>query len=218
MDDHDWEVTSVLKSRPVYANVAAGRGTVAPLGTVAVNGSRYNPILPSTVFGAHLTGVQSDGQLDPEVEQSLIQDLSTISSSDDKDHRKKSDVPSAENHHYLFRMSHSYQEIMNPRNAINRFNNGSVKHVSGVKYAAESDEAQVDDDQQAERSWKRLERLGGDYSRVSNPLSLLPADNGSTNRKAVLENVSQLLSQNQSIGLQDKKKMLKAVEKGLGSY
>jgi len=217
-DEIDWEVSSVVKSRPIYANIAASRGTWAPLGTAAVNGRNYNPLLSGTTFSAHLTGVRSNGDLDPEVEESVIHDLTAISNSD-KDHRKKSDIPSTENQYYLFHMTQNFQEVTNPRNPINRFNNGNVKHVTGIKYEAESDEVQSTSDQQAEKSWKRLERLGGDYSRAGDPLSLLPASGKvSANGKAVLENVGQLLSQNKSIGLQDKKKMLKAVEKGLGGY
>ncbi|KAF9366803.1 hypothetical protein BGX34_006072 [Mortierella sp. NVP85] len=217
-DENDWEVSSVVKSRPIYANIAASRGTWAPLGTAAVNGRNYNPLYPGTTFSAHLTGVRSNGDLDPEVEESVIHDLTAISNGD-KDHRKKSDLPSTENQYYLLHMTQNFQEITNPRNPINRFNNGNVKHVAGIKYEAESHEVQSTSDQQAEKSWKRLERLGGDYSRAGDPLSLLPAsEKVSANGKAVLENVSQLLSQNKSIGLQDKKKMLRAVEKGLGGY
>lgn len=213
-DEIDWEITSVFKPRPIYANVAAGRGTVAPLGTIAVNGSHYNPLPPGTAFLAHLTGVRANGELDPEVEQSLIQDLAKVSSDESKDHRNKLDLPSTENHHYLFRLAQTYQEIMNPRNTINRFNNGNVKHIADIKY-----DDIGSDDLQTEKAWKRLELLGGDYTRASDPLSLLPpSGNDGANRKTVLDNVGQLLGQNRSIGLQDKKKLLKVVDKILGVF
>ncbi|KAG0368269.1 hypothetical protein BC939DRAFT_454153 [Gamsiella multidivaricata] len=216
-DKIDWEVTSVTSSRPLYANVAAGRGMIAPLGTAAINSTDYNPILPGTVFSAHVTGVRADGDLDPEVEQGLIQDLAAIQDDKDKDHRKKSDV-SVENQPFLLRMTQNYQEIINPRNAINRFNNGKLGHVANIKYETGSDEVSGTGDQQAEKSWKRLERLGGDYTRPSAPFSLLRSSKGGENGQVLLSNVSQLIGQNQSIGLEDKKKFLKAVEKGLGGY
>ncbi|KAF9904568.1 hypothetical protein BX616_001250 [Lobosporangium transversale] len=220
-DKIDWEVSSVFESRPVYANVAAGRGAVAPLGTAAVNSNSYNTILPGTALSVHVTGVRANGDLDPEVEQSLIQDLAPIANNNDKDHRKKSDVSSVENQPILFHLTHNYQEILNPRNAVNRFNNGGVKHVANIGYEVSSDEfkgAAGVEDQQAEKSWKRLERLGGDYTRASAPGSLLNYKNVGKEGRTVLDNVGQLIGQNRSIGLEDKKKYLKAVEKGLGSY
>ncbi|KAF9998825.1 hypothetical protein BGZ80_006983 [Entomortierella chlamydospora] len=220
-DKIDWEVSSVFESRPLYANIAASRGTVAQLGTAAVTNPSYNPIFPGTAFAAHISGVNADGKLDPEVEQSLIQDIAPIQADKDKDHRKKSDVPSVENQPVLFRLTQNFQEVMNPRIAINKFNNGNVKHVAEIQYEIGSDDVQgaaASDDKQAEKSWKRLERLGGDYSRAAAPLSLLKESKSGEGGKTVMENVSQLLGQNQSIGLEDKKKFLKAVEKSLGGY
>ncbi|KAF9109251.1 hypothetical protein BGX27_007827 [Mortierella sp. AM989] len=219
VDKIDWDVSSVFESRPLYANIAAGRGTVAPLGTAAVSSSSYNPILPGTAISAHISGVRADGDLDPETKQDLIRDLATIHADKTKDHRKKSDAPSAENQPILVRMTQNFQEIMNPRNTINMFNNGNAKHVAGIQYEVGSDEAPgaaASDDKQAEKSWKRLERLGGDYSRAIDPKSLLKNSKPGEEGRAVMENVSQLLGQNQSIGLEDKKKFLKAVEKSLG--
>ncbi|KAI8604537.1 hypothetical protein EDD21DRAFT_366000 [Dissophora ornata] len=218
-DKIDWEVSSVVESRPLYANVAASRGTVAPLGTIAVNGDNYNPLLPGTAFSAHITGVRANGDLDPEVEQSLIQDLASIQGDKEKDHRKKSDIPSVENRSFLLRMSQNYQEVLNPRNVVNRFNNGNAKNVAGITYENGSDEVeQAQGDQQAEKSWKRLERLGGDYTRASDPLSLLSSSKPGENAQDLLKHISQTVGQNQSIGLEDKKKLLKAMEKGLAGY
>ncbi|KAF9286927.1 hypothetical protein BGZ68_002413 [Mortierella alpina] len=216
----DWEVSSVFESRPVYANIAAGRGTVAPIGVNNTNNSNnvVGTLLPGTAFSAHVSGVRSYGDFDPEAEQRLIQELAPIQAYKDKDHRKASDV-SAENQKFLFhQLSSNFQEIMNPRNDINRFNNGNVKHVAGIQYVAGSDEVQAAGDQQMEKSWKRLERLGGDYSRASAPLSLLGVKHNGEKGQALLEDVSMLIGQNQSIGLEDKKKFMKAVEKNLSGY
>ncbi|KAF9350484.1 hypothetical protein BGX26_011342 [Mortierella sp. AD094] len=220
-DNIDWEVSSVFESRALYANIAASRGTVAQLGTAAVSSASYNSILPGTAFAAHISGVRADGKFDPEVEQSLIQEIAPIQADKTKDHRKKSDVPSVENQPILSHLTQNFQEITNPRIAINQFNNGNVKHVAGIQYEIGSDDVQgaaASDDKQAEKSWKRLERLGGDYSRAAAPRSLLKESKVGKDGQAVMENVSQLLGQNQSIGLEDKKKFLKAVEKGLGGY
>ncbi|CAO3572450.1 unnamed protein product [Mortierella alpina] len=216
----DWEVSSVFESRPLYANVAAGRGTVAPLGINNTNNTNnvVGTLLPGTAFSAHVSGVRCYGDFDPEVEQRLIQELAPIQESKDKDHRKASDV-SAENQKFLLhQLSSNFQEIMNPRNDINRFNNGNVKHTADIQYVAGSDEVQATGDQQMEKSWKRLERLGGDYSRASSPLSLLNVKRHGEKGQILLEDVSQLIGQNQSIGLEDKKKFMKAVEKNLSGY
>ncbi|KAG0359111.1 hypothetical protein BG005_001340 [Podila minutissima] len=227
-DKVDWAITSVLESRPLYGNVASGKGAVAPLGTAAVNSSHaagfsqssdiYSINMPGTAFSAETVGVRADGDFDPEVEQSLIQELGALQSNKDKDHRKASDV-SVDNQKLAFHMTHNYQEIMNPRNVINRFNNGNVKHMAGTKYEIGSDEVASAGKDQAEKSWKRLERLGGDYTRASNPLSLL-TNKPKTGKSgsALLESISPLIGQNQSIGLEDKKKLMKALEKGLGAY
>ncbi|KAG0253825.1 hypothetical protein BG011_006136 [Mortierella polycephala] len=225
-DQAEWEVSSVLEPRPAFANIAAGRGTTAPLGINNTNNANdvMGTALPGTAFSAHISGVRSHGDLDPEVEQSLIQELSTIQQDKEKDHRKVADLsPAAQVEHQKFlfhRLTNNFQEILNPRNPINRFNNGNVKHMANNQYVTGSDEVVALGDQQLEKSWKRLERLGGDYSRSIDPLSLLgdAGKVGGPSGKAVLENVSQLIGQNQSIGLEDKKKMLKAVEKGLGGY
>ncbi|KAF9944347.1 hypothetical protein BGZ70_004735 [Mortierella alpina] len=219
-DKVDWEISSVFESRPLYANVAAGRGTVAPLGINNTNNSNnvVGTLLPGTAFSAHVSGVRCYGDFDPEVEQRLIQELAPIQASKDKDHRKASDV-SAENQKFLIhQLSSNYQEIMNPRNDINRFNNGNVKHVAGIQYVAGSDEVQAAGDQQMEKSWKRLERLGGDYTRASSPLSLLGVKHDGEKGQTLIEDVSQLIGQNQSIGLEDKKKFMKTVEKNLSGY
>ncbi|KAG0338671.1 hypothetical protein BG000_003607 [Podila horticola] len=225
-DKVDWAITSVLESRPLYANVASGKGTVAPLGTAAVNNSHtgfsqssdiYSINMPGTAFSAETVGVRADGDFDPEIEQSLIQELGPLQSNKDKDHRKASDV-SLDNKKFAFHMTHNYQEIMNPRNAINRFNNGNVKHMAATKYEIGSDEVASAGKDQAEKSWKRLERLGGDYTRASNPLSLLAKPKSGKSGSALLESISPLIGQNQSIGLEDKKKFMKALEKGLGGY
>ncbi|KAF9208702.1 hypothetical protein BGZ49_007886 [Haplosporangium sp. Z 27] len=218
-DNIDWEVTSVFESRPLYSNIVAGRGTVAPLGTIAVNGAAYNTTLPGTALSPHILGVRIDGDFDPETKQSLIQDIALIQADESKDHRKKSDVPSPENQPILFNLTQNFQEIMNPRIPINQFNNGNAKNAVGIRYEIGSDNIQgsaASDDKQAEKSWKRLERLGGDYTRASAPLSLLKTDKVGKEGLSVMESVNQLLGQNQSIGLEDKKKFLKAVEKGLG--
>ncbi|KAG0325781.1 hypothetical protein BGZ99_000158 [Dissophora globulifera] len=223
-EEIDWEVSSVLKSRPLYANIAAGRGTIPELGTAAVSGSQYNTALPGTAISAHITGVRTHGVFDPEVEQSLIQDLATVTLQADKDHRKKADLTSVENQPVLFNLTHNVQEVMNPRNKINRFNNGNIKHVANISYdSSASDEVSSSGtsstDLQQERSWKRLERLGGDYTRASSPSSLLASKAvASENGKALFETVSRLVGQNQSIGLEDKKRFMKAIEKGLGGY
>ncbi|KAF9954439.1 hypothetical protein BGZ72_004601 [Mortierella alpina] len=219
-DKVDWEISSVFESRPVYANIAAGRGTVAPLGINNTNNTSnvVGALLPGTAFSAHVSGVRAYGDFDPEVEQRLIQELTPIQASKDKDHRKASDV-SAENQKFLFhQLSSNFQEIMNPRNDISRFNNGNAKHVAGIQYVAGSDDVQAAGDQQMEKSWSRLERLGGDYSRASAPLSLLDIKHAGEKGQALLEDVSQLIGQNQSIGLEDKKKFMKAVEKNLSGY
>lgn len=220
----DWEVSSVLESRPLYANIATGRGSIPAAGTVAMNqikGNITTTMYPSVAFSAHIQGARSHGVLDPEVEQSLIQDLATIQSDKDKDHRKGSDIScsSADNTKYLFHMTQNFQEIMNPRNTINRFNNGNVKHTAGLNYEVGSDETSTNTDAAGERSWKRLERLGGDYKRASDPRSLLSTSTKSSpERENLLKNVSLLIGQNQSVGLEDKKKMIRAVEHGLGSF
>lgn len=218
-DKSDWEVSSVLDARPLYANIAAGRGTTHTLG-VSNPQDRTNVVaaaIPGTAFSAHITGVRSHGDFDPEVEQSLIQSLTPLAGDSSKDHRKKSDVAAVEHQAFLHRMTHNFQEVMNPRNPINRFNNAGIKHVSGIKYDIGSDETSTVEGAE-EKSWKRLERLGGDYSRVSSPLSLLSKSKGKTGKvgQEVLKNVSDLIGQNQSIGLEDKKKLLKAVESGIG--
>ncbi|KAG9062886.1 hypothetical protein KI688_005193 [Linnemannia hyalina] len=215
----DWEVSSVLDARPLYANIAAGRGTTPTLGVSTLQ-DRTNVVaaaIPGTAFSAHITGVRSHGDFDAEVEQSLIQTLAPLAGDSSKDHRKKSDVAAVEHQAFLHRMTHNFQEVMNPRNPINRFNNGGIKHVAGIKYDIGSDEASTVEGAE-EKSWKRLERLGGDYSRASSPLSLLSKSKGKTGKvgQEVLKNVSALIGQNQSIGLEDKKKFLKAVESGLG--
>ncbi|KAG0049007.1 hypothetical protein BGZ83_006150 [Gryganskiella cystojenkinii] len=225
-DTADWEVTSVLDPRPLYANVAAARGSVPAAGTVAVNQIKDNVtavMYPGTAFSAHIQGVRSYGKLDPEVEQTLIQDLAAIQNDKDKDHRKSSDLSSASanNAKFLFHMTENFQEIMNPRNSINRFNNGNVRHVAGLKYEVGSDELSTD--VAGEKSWRRLERIGGDYARASDPRSLLSSSGKESSetspaREALLKNASLLVGQNQSIGLEDKKKMIKAVEHGLGSF
>ncbi|KAF9928166.1 hypothetical protein BGZ67_007114 [Mortierella alpina] len=219
-DKVDWEISSVFESRPVYSNVAAGRGTVAPLGISNTNNSNnvVGTHFPGAAFSAHVSGVRSYGDFDPEVEQRLIQELAPIQASKNRDHRKASDV-SAENQKFLFhQLSSNFQEIMNPRNDINRFNNGNVKHVAGIQYVAGSDEVQAAGDEHMEKSWKRLERLGGDYNRASAPLSLLGVRHDGEKGQAILEDVSQLIGQNHSIGLEDKKKFMKAVEKNLAGY
>ncbi|KAG0038424.1 hypothetical protein BGZ82_000248 [Podila clonocystis] len=225
-DKVDWAITSVLASRPLYGNVASGKGAVAPLGTAAINNSHagfsqssdiYSISMPGTAFSAETMGVRADGDFDPEVEQSLIQELAPIQSNKDKDHRKASDV-SLDNQKLAFHMTHNYQEIMNPRNAINRFNNGNVKHMATTKYEIGSDEVASTGKDLAEKSWKRLERLGGDYTRASNPLSLLAKPKTGKSGSVLLESISPLIGQNQSIGLEDKKKFMKALEKGLGGY
>ncbi|KAF9545113.1 hypothetical protein EC957_011268 [Mortierella hygrophila] len=215
----DWEVSSVLDARPLYANIAASRGTTPTLGVSTLQ-DRTNVVaaaIPGTAFSAHITGVRSHGDFDAEVEQSLIQTLAPLAGDSSKDHRKKSDVAAVEHQAFLHHMTHNFQEIMNPRNSINRFNNGGVKHVAGIKYDIGSDEASTVEGAE-EKSWRRLERLGGDYSRASSPLSLLSKSEGKTGKvgQEVLKNVSDLIGQNQSIGLEDKKKFLKAVESGLG--
>ncbi|KAG0208512.1 Aminopeptidase 2 mitochondrial [Mortierella sp. GBA30] len=219
-DKIDWEVSSVLESRPAFANVAAGRGTAAPLGisnTHNINNVVGNA-LPGVAISAHISGVRSHGDLDPEVEQSLVQELTPIQGSKDKDHRKASDV-SVEHQKFLFhQLTGNFQEIMNPRNEINRFNNGNVKHMESIKYVVGSDEIQTAGDQQAEKSWKRLERLGGDYSRASTPWTLIGSKYAGKKGRVLLDDVSQLIGQNQSIGLEDKKKFLKAVEHNLGGF
>ncbi|KAF9434381.1 hypothetical protein BGZ76_008111 [Entomortierella beljakovae] len=217
-DKVDWEVSSVFEPRPLYANIAVGRGSIAPLGTAAVGNPNYNTNLPATAYSAHITGVCFNGDLDPEVEQVLIQEIAPIQGNKDKDHRKKSDVTSIDNQPVLFHLSHNFQEVLNPRNRVNQFNNGNVKHVAGIQYEIGSDESQTVDDKQEEKSWKRLERLGGDYSRSIDPLSLLKESSVGSGGKPVLQSVSQLTGQNQSIGLEDKKKLLKAVEKVLGNF
>ncbi|KAF8947330.1 hypothetical protein BGZ47_009517 [Haplosporangium gracile] len=218
-DKVDWEISSVLDPRPLYANIAAGCGTTATLGVSTVQ-DRTNIVataIPGTAFSAHITGVRSHGDFDPEVEQSLIQTLAPLAGDSSKDHRKKSDVAAVEHQAFLHRMTHNFQEIMNPRNPVNRFNNAGIKHVAGIKYDIGSDEASTVEGAE-EKSWKRLERLGGDYSRTSAPLSLLSKGKGKTGKvgQEVLKNVSDLIGQNHSIGLEDKKKLLKAVESGLG--
>ncbi|KAK3809079.1 MAG: hypothetical protein JOS17DRAFT_765189 [Linnemannia elongata] len=218
-DKSDWEVSSVLDARPLYANIAAGQGTTHTLG-VSNPHDRTNVVaaaIPGTAFSAHITGVRSHGDFDPEVEQSLIQTLAPLAGDSSKDHRKKSDVAAVEHQAFLHRMTHNFQEVMNPRNPINRFNNAGIKHVAGIKYDIGSDETSSVEGAE-EKSWKRLERLGGDYSRASSPLSLLSKSKGKTGKvgQEVLKNVSDLIGQNQSIGLEDKKKLLKAVESGLG--
>ncbi|KAF9339747.1 hypothetical protein BGZ91_004856 [Linnemannia elongata] len=218
-DKSDWEVSSVLDARPLYANIAAGRGTIPALGVSTLQ-DRTNVVataIPGTAFSAHITGVRSHGDFDPEVEQSLIQTLAPLAGDSSKDHRKKSDIAAVEHQAFLRCMTHNFQEIMNPRNPINRFNNAGIKHVAGIKYDIGSDEATALEGAE-EKSWKRLERLGGDYSRASSPLSLRSKSKGKTGKvgQEVLKNVSDLIGQNQSIGLEDKKKLLKAVESGLG--
>lgn len=217
-DKVDWEVSSILDSRPLYANIAGGRGTTATLGvsTVQDHTNVVATSIPGTAFSAHITGVRSYGDFDPEVEQSLIQTLAPLAGDSSKDHRKKSDVTAVEHQAFLNRMTHNFQEIMNPRNPINKFNNAGIKHVAAIKYDIGSDEATTLEGAE-EKSWRRLERLGGDYSRASAPLSLL-SKGKSTGKvgQEVLKNVSNLIGQNQSIGLEDKKKFLKAVENGLG--
>lgn len=226
VDNVDWAITSVLESRPLYANVASSKGAVAPLGTAAVNLSNagfsqssdiHSISMPGTAFSAETVGVRADGDFDPEVEQNLIQELGSLQSNKDKDHRKATDV-SLDNQKVAFYMTHNYQEIMNPRNAINRFNNGNIKHMAATKYEIGSDEVAGADKDQVEKSWKRLERLGGDYTRSSNPLSLLTKPKTGKSGSALLESISPLIGQNQSIGLEDKKKFMKALEKGLGGY
>ncbi|GJJ76332.1 hypothetical protein EMPS_08691 [Entomortierella parvispora] len=223
-DRVDWEVSSVLESRPLYADVATGRGSIPAAGTVAmnqINGNITSMMNTGVAFSAHIQGARSHGVLDPEVEQSLIQDLATIQGDKDKDHRKGSDIScsSAENAKFLFHMTQNFQEIMNPRNPINRFNNGNVRHIAGLKYEVGSDETSTSTDAAGERSWRRLERLGGDYKRVSDPRSLLSTGaKSSQEREDLLKNVSLLIGQNQSVGLEDKKKMIRAVEHGLGSF
>ncbi|KAF9390033.1 hypothetical protein CPC16_005365 [Podila verticillata] len=226
VDKVDWAITSVLESRPLYANVASSKGAVAPLGTAAVNLSNagfsqssdiHSISMPGTAFSAETVGVRADGDFDPEVEQSLIQELGSLQSNKDKDHRKAADV-SLDNQKIAFHMTHNYQEIMNPRNMINRFNNGNVKHMAATKYEFGSDEVAGAGKDQAEKSWKRLERLGGDYTRSSNPLSLFAKPKTGKSGSALLDSISPLIGQNQSIGLEDKKKFMKALEKGLGGY
>ncbi|KAF9085318.1 hypothetical protein BGX23_009786 [Mortierella sp. AD031] len=216
-DKVDWEVSSVLDPRPLYANIAAGRGTTAPLGVSSLDPTNVVATsIPGTTFSAHITGIRAHGDFDPEVEQSLIQTLTPLAGDSSKDHRKKSDIAAVEHQTFLHHMTQNYQEITNPRNPINKFNNGGVKHVAGIKYDVGSDEAPLEG--AVEKSWRRLERLGGDHSRASAPLSLLSESNKKTGKvgQELLNNVSQLIGQNQSIGLEDKKKMLKAVESGLG--
>ncbi|KAI1308430.1 hypothetical protein EDD11_004281 [Mortierella claussenii] len=223
-DEIDWEVTSVFEPRPLYANVAVGRGSVAPLGTIAVNSPKYNPLLSGTAISAHVSGVRSHGDLDPEVEQSLIQDLASIAGDSSKSFRKKSDMTfsAPEIQPFLNRLTHNFQEVLNPNIPINRFSNGGVQHTANITFEVGSDNASGaagSTDQQAEKSWKRLERLGGDYTRPIAPKSLLTAASKTgEDGQALLDNVSQLIGQNQSIGLEDKKKFLKAIEKSLGSY
>ncbi|KAG0297150.1 hypothetical protein BGZ96_007511 [Linnemannia gamsii] len=217
-DKVDWEVSSILDSRPLYANIAGGYGTTATLGVSTIQ-DRTNIVatsIPGTAFSAHITGVRSYGDFDPEVEQSLIQTLAPLAGDSSKDHRKKADIAAVEHQPFLNRMTHNFQEIMNPRNPINKFNNAGIKHVAGIKYDIGSDEASTLEGAE-EKSWRRLERLGGDYSRASAPFSLLSkGKNTGKVGQEVLKNVSNLIGQNQSIGLEDKKKFLKAVENGLG--
>ncbi|KAG0341540.1 hypothetical protein BG004_005996 [Podila humilis] len=235
-DKVDWEVTSVFESRPVYTNVASGRGGVAQLGTAAINSNNnsnislnntssdiHNTVIPGPAYSAEIVGVRSDGDVDPEVEQGLIQEFAALYGNKDKDIRKSGDV-SLDNQRIAFYMTENYQEILNPRNVINRFNNGNVKHVASLKYEIGSDQVQEGEEatagqqQQVEKSWKRLERLGGDYTRASDPRSLLSNTKTGKNGSALLETINPLIGQNQSIGLEDKKKLLKALEKGLGGY
>ncbi|KAF9900987.1 hypothetical protein EC991_006629 [Linnemannia zychae] len=214
----DWEVSSVLDCRPLYSNIAGGNGSTHTLGVSAQDPTNIIATsTPGTRFSAHITGIRNHGDFDPEVEESLIQTLAPLAGDSSKDHRKKSDVPAIEHQPFLHHMTQNFQEIMNPRNHINRFNNAGIKHVAGIKYDVGSDETPVTEGA-VEKSWKRLERLGGDYSRASAPLSLLSKNNKKSGPvgQEVLKNVSQLIGQNRSIGLEDKKKMLKAVESGLG--
>ncbi|KAG0372730.1 hypothetical protein BGX24_012653 [Mortierella sp. AD032] len=217
-DKVDWEVTSVLDSRSLYSNIAAGNGSTHTLGVSAQDPTNVIATsTPGTRFSAHITGIRNHGDFDPEVEGSLIQTLSPLAGDSSKDHRKKSDVSAVEHQVFLHHMTQNFQEIMNPRNPINKFNNAGIKHVAEIKYDVGSDDA-LHVEGAVEKSWKRLERLGGDYSRASAPLSLLSKsakEPGLVGQEA-LKNVSQLIGQNQSIGLEDKKKMLKAVESGLG--
>jgi hypothetical protein len=217
-DKVDWEVSSVLDSRPLYSNIATGNGSTHTLGVSAHDPTNIVATsIPGAHFSAHITGIRSRGDFDPEVEESLIQTLAPLAGDPSKDHRKKSDMPAIEHQPFLHHMTQNFQEIMNPRNHINRFNNAAIKHVAGIKYDVGSDEAPTVEGA-VEKSWKRLERLGGDYSRASAPLSLLSKSNKNSGKvgQEVLKNVSQLIGQNQSIRLEDKKKMLKAVESGLG--
>ncbi|KAF9421332.1 hypothetical protein BGZ94_008858 [Podila epigama] len=229
-DQVNWEVTSVFEPRTLFANAASGQSSVPRIGTAAVNNASNTgythsfdistSTLPGPAFSIETVGVRAHGELDPEVEQSLIKELGSIHLNKDKDHRKVKDV-SPTHQKMAFYLSHNYQETLNPRNEINRYNNGNVKHMASVKYDFGSDEVGgvAAGDKQAEKSWKRLERLGGDYTRPNDPLSLL-----STKPKAgkegssLLASISPLIGHNQSIGLEDKKKMLRALEKGLGDY
>ncbi|KAF9922741.1 hypothetical protein FBU30_007138 [Linnemannia zychae] len=218
-DKVDWEVSSVFDSRPLYSNIAVGRGSVQTLGVAPHDPSNIvDVVLPATAYSAHITGIRTNGNLDPEAEQSLIQTIAPIANDSSKDHRKKSDIGATEHQEFLYRMTQNFQETMNPKNPINKFNNAGIKHVAEIKYDIGSDEAPVVDGA-VEKSWKRLERLGGDYSRPSAPLSLLSKSKTAPGKvgQQVLNQVSQLIGQNQSIGLEDKKKLLKAVQSGLGS-
>ncbi|KAF9117501.1 hypothetical protein BGW39_002121, partial [Mortierella sp. 14UC] len=88
-DKVDWEVSSVLDSRPLYANIAAGNGSTHTLGVSAQDPSNVIATsIPGTRFSAHITGVRNHGDFDPEIEESLIQTLAPFADDPSKDHRK----------------------------------------------------------------------------------------------------------------------------------
>ncbi|KAG0243774.1 hypothetical protein BGW41_001286 [Actinomortierella wolfii] len=223
-EPEDWVVSSVLSPRPLYANVASGNAD-----------STSDKMNASLIGTSTVAGLRAHGDLDPYVEQALIQELSEIEKDSSKDHRKAADTK-LDYQPFLYEgLSSNFQEILNPKNKINRFNNGGVPGQANIKYEPSSDEvtaattastasASTKDEELVERSWKRLEYYGGDYSRPAEPLKYLASKPpqgikpAGKNGARVLESMSALIGQNQSIGFEDKKKMLRAVQKGLGGY
>ncbi|KAF9168525.1 hypothetical protein DFQ26_006684 [Actinomortierella ambigua] len=234
-EPEDWVVSSVTGPRPLYANVATGDADASA--------SKVGGALIET---ATVTGLRAHGDLDPWVEQSVLRELSEVAATSGKDHQKKSDTSVEFQEFYIQGLSSNFQEILNPKNKINRFNNGGL--ANQARYEASSEETTTTspsssssssattetatattataakDETLVERSWKRLEYHGGDYSRPAHPLKHLASQPpqgikpAGSKGKEVLEHVSALVGQNQSVGFEDKKKMLRAVQKGLSGF
>ncbi|KAF9977207.1 hypothetical protein BGZ73_006680 [Actinomortierella ambigua] len=229
-EPEDWVVSSVTAPRPLYANVATGDADATS-----------DKIGAALIETATVTGFRAHGVLDPWVEQSVVRELSEIEKAGSaKDHRKKADTSVEYQDFYIQGLSSTVQEILNPKNKINRFNNGGLANagLAQIKYEASSEEtaeagkkdgsattsAVAKDETLVERSWKRLEYYGGDYTRPAHPLNHLASQPpqgikpAGPKGKVVLEHVNGLIGQNQTIGFEDKKKMLRAVQKGLSGY